>query len=332
MKLRTILLSALTLCTINVNAVVLKLATAAPDGNSWLKEMRAAGDRIKATSAGRVELKFYPGGVMGDATAVLRKIKLGQLHGGAFTGGELSVVNPDAAVYGLPFMFRSLEEVNAARVKLDPMVRLGFAAKGMLVPGISNGGFVYLFSSKPIASIEQVKATKVWVPAGDQASRLAFEAGAIAPVQLAIQDVYTSLQTGLIETIGNTPFGLIAFQWHTKVKHMADVPVSFAIGMMAIDKATVEKLSAEDQALVNKEIGVAFANLDLINAKDNGNARETLKKVGIVFDAPNADQLAAWRAMGAKAVQQMMTQGMLSKAALESVNLTVMQYRAMQPK
>ena len=52
---------------------------------------------IKTKTADRVEIKYYPGGVMGDEPAVLRKIKIGQLQGGAFTGGELSAVDQGCA-------------------------------------------------------------------------------------------------------------------------------------------------------------------------------------------------------------------------------------------
>ena len=70
-------------------AQVLKIATIAPEGSGWMREMRASAAELKERTAGRVELKFYPGGVMGNSVAVLRKMKLGQLHGGAFVGAEL---------------------------------------------------------------------------------------------------------------------------------------------------------------------------------------------------------------------------------------------------
>jgi TRAP-type C4-dicarboxylate transport system substrate-binding protein len=54
-------------------ATQIKIATVAPDGTAWMREMRAAGEAIKKSTDGRVELKFYPGGVMGDAATVLRK-------------------------------------------------------------------------------------------------------------------------------------------------------------------------------------------------------------------------------------------------------------------
>ena len=83
---------------------VLKIATLAPDGTVWMKEMRAAGAEIGKRSAGRIELKFYPGGVMGNDATVLRKIQIGQLQGGAVTTLTLSRIYPDTQLYGLPLV------------------------------------------------------------------------------------------------------------------------------------------------------------------------------------------------------------------------------------
>ena len=120
-------------------ADTLKIATVAPDGTAWMREMRAGADAVKQRTEGRVELKYYPGGVMGDPDTVLRKIKIGQLQGGAFTGGEISGVAPDAQLYSLPFLFRDQAEVDAVRAKLDDRVRANFEAGGFVALGLSGG-------------------------------------------------------------------------------------------------------------------------------------------------------------------------------------------------
>src|SRR6185295_15689388 len=79
---KTLSILAIALATGAANAAAIKIATVAPDGTAWMKEMRATGDAIKTKTEGRVEMKFYPGGVMGDDATVLRKMKIGQLQGG----------------------------------------------------------------------------------------------------------------------------------------------------------------------------------------------------------------------------------------------------------
>src|SRR4029078_3511321 len=127
-------------------ATVIKIATVAPDGTAWMREMRAGADAVKKRNDGRVEIKYYPGGVMGDEPSVLRKIKIGQLQGGAFTGGEFSQTNKDAQIYSIPFLFKNLDEVDKVRAQLDPMFKKSFESSGFEAVAISGGGFAYLMS------------------------------------------------------------------------------------------------------------------------------------------------------------------------------------------
>ena len=69
---------------------VIKIATIAPEGSSWMRELRTAAAEVQAGAQGRVQVKFYPGGVMGSDSVVLRKMRLGQLQGGVLTSSELA--------------------------------------------------------------------------------------------------------------------------------------------------------------------------------------------------------------------------------------------------
>jgi TRAP-type C4-dicarboxylate transport system substrate-binding protein len=87
------------------NAADIKIATVAPDGSRWMQQMRAGAEEVNARTSGRVTLKFYPGGVMGNDAQVLRKIRIGQLQGGAFTAGGLGERYPALNLYGIPLLF-----------------------------------------------------------------------------------------------------------------------------------------------------------------------------------------------------------------------------------
>ena len=290
-------------------ATTIKIATVAPDGTAWMREMRAGGDAIKAHTSDRVQIKYYPGGVMGDEPAVLRKIKIGQLQGGAFTGGELSQLVKDAQIYSLPFLFKTQDEVDKVRVQLDPLLKKSFEQAGFEAVGISGGGFAYLMSVKDIRNKDDLKAAKVWVPQGDRIAEAGFKASGVTPIPLPLADVYTSLQTGLIDTVANTPAGAIAFQWHTKLKHMVDLPLTYVVGILVIDKKTLDGLSVDDRKTVNDEIGTAFARLEKINRDDNAQARGALEKQGVAIFKPNADEAKSWETVGETARKELIGQG-----------------------
>jgi TRAP-type transport system periplasmic protein len=294
-------LFALALATSASAATTIKIATIAPDGTAWMKEMRAAGEAIKKATEDRVELKFYPGGVMGDNATVLRKIKIGQLQGGAFTGGEASAITKDAEIYTVPFLFRSQDEVDKVRAKVDPLIKDSVRKAGFELLGVSGGGFAYLMSTKDIKTRDDLKSAKVWVPQGDDIAALTFKTAGVTPVPLPLSDVYTSLQTGLIDTAANTPAGAIAFQWHTKIKHVVDMPIIYVVGELVVDKKTFDSLSAADQKVVTDQIAATFDKLDKLSRTDNASARDALKAQGITFFAPDDAEKKRWEGVGADA-------------------------------
>ena len=85
--------------TDNALAVRLKIATLTPEGSMWMEKMRKGAIKVAKATDNRVQFKFYPGGVMGDDKAVLRKIRIGQLHGGAVVSGSLSRFFPANQLY-----------------------------------------------------------------------------------------------------------------------------------------------------------------------------------------------------------------------------------------
>ncbi|TPD54585.1 MAG: C4-dicarboxylate ABC transporter, partial [Thalassolituus maritimus] len=183
------------------HAATLKIATLAPDGTSWMKVMRQAAADIKTETEGRVKIKYFPGGVQGSDKSVLRKMRIGQLQGGAVATGSLINISPASQIYNLPFTFRTLEEVRAIREEFDPYIVSELAKKGYVVLGISEAGFAYMMSDEPIRTSDDARKQKVWVPEGDLIGETTFENGGVEPISLPLSDVYTSLQTGLIDTI-----------------------------------------------------------------------------------------------------------------------------------
>lgn len=262
-------------------AAEIKVATIAPDGSHWMKEMRAGARLIKQMTGGRVEMKFYPGGIMGGDAQVLRKIRIGQLQGGAFTSGGLAARYNGLNIYGIPLMFRSLDEVDYVRKRLDPKIAAGLRKAGFVSFGFVEGGFANLLSKEPIRSIDDLRRKKVWVPEGDHISYLAMQAVGLSPVVLPVTDVLTGLETGLISVTAASPVATLVLQWHTKVKYMTELPVSYSMGVFAISAKTFMSLSPADRKVVRDVMTRVMHGLDRDARKDNADARKVLYQSGI---------------------------------------------------
>ena len=309
-------------------AASLKIATLAPDGTSWMKEMRAAGKRIEAQTEGRVKLKFYPGGVMGNHQTVLRKMRIGQLHGGAFSAGEVVQIYPDMHLYSLPFLFRSEDEVRYVRETLDPLLIKGLEERGLVSAGIIGGGFAYIMSEKRIANASDLKGRSVWVPEGDVVSYTGFEVAGVTPKALPLSDVYTGLQTGLLDTVVNTPVGAIAFQWHTKIRHMADLRLGYVSGVLAFDKKALKRVSEADQAIMQETLSEVAASLDALNRVDNEQALAALANQGIKIHAVPKDDLGRWELVGEETLERLLNEENLQLEYLDLLQSTLKSYRA----
>ncbi|MBT8421849.1 MAG: TRAP transporter substrate-binding protein DctP, partial [Gammaproteobacteria bacterium] len=161
---RVFLLACMGLLAVPAGALEIKIATVAPEGSEWMREHRAAGDTIRERTDGRVNFKFYGGGVMGNDKKVLRKIRIGQLQGAAFTTRGMAERYFDIVLYGLPFAFRSQDEVDYVRSKLDERLMTGLEEAGFISFGFAGGGFATFMSGDPIAEQADLEGKKIWVP------------------------------------------------------------------------------------------------------------------------------------------------------------------------
>lgn len=309
------------------SAQTLKIATLVPDGTSWMKEFRAAGETITERTGGRVKIKFYPGGVMGNYNAVLRKIQIGQLQGAAFSAGDLTSVYRDIEIYALPFLFRSYDEVDYVRERMDEHIVSGLDAGGFVTLGISEAGFAYLMSDSPVSTVDELKRKKVWVPDNDVLGKAVFQTAGVAPVPLPVADVYTGLQTGLVDTFVGLPTAVIAFQWHTKAKYFMDEPLLYLIGLLVVQKKAFSKLSVDDQAIVREVFAASMDGLNAAARSDDANAKDALRNQGIEFLQPDPAELQRWQEIAVKTVAKLRADGVYSGQNLDRVQSLVEECR-----
>lgn len=312
-----------------VHAATLKIATLSPDGSLWMTKMRAGAADIKTRTEGRVEFKFYTGGTMGTDKAVLSKIRIGQLQGGAVTGGSLAEAARDIQVYSLPLKFRSFDEVDAVRGKMDPGLSRQLEEGGFVNFGFAEGGFAYAMSKNaPVTSVAILRKQRVWIPDNDHQSEAAMKVFQVAPVPLSLADVLPSLQTGIIDTVASSPIAAVALQWHTQVKYFTDLPLSYFVGTLAIDKKAFAKLAPADQAVVREVMGRVFHEIDQQNRKDNVSAYAALLKQGIKPVKPSAAEVADWERNGQLATAQMIKDGIVSAASAQQLDTLLAAARA----
>jgi TRAP-type C4-dicarboxylate transport system substrate-binding protein len=305
----TICLTLLTLfCVAPLQAApkyLFKVATLAPAGSVWIEQFDKFAASITKETGGEVAFRIYPGGVMGDDQAMIRKMRVGQLQGGGFTMTGISMQVPDFRVLGIPFLFESYDEVDYVRNGLMPDFIQRFRDNNLEIVALTEVGFIYAMSTKPVDSYIKFKETKNWSPTGDPISEAFMKTLGITPTSLTIPDVLSSLQSGLVETVYNSLYGSIVMQWFTKARYIVDFPYGYAYGVFALDAKKFNKLPPAHQEIIHKAASTYFPILLAETRKSNEESHKVLKERGNTFLTLDKETIGILREKRDLAMKQM---------------------------
>ena len=310
-------------------AATYKIATISPDGLSWMKQLRAGVKQIESATDGRVKFKIYPGGVQGDDQTVLRKMRIGQLHGGVLAAGSLTRFYPDLQIYNLPLQFQSYEEVDYIRKEMDQMITDGLAEAGIVSFAFSETGFAYLLTQEPVRTVADLKGLKAWIPDNDPIAAELIKSFDVSPIPLGITDVLAGLQTGLIDAVMAPPAVVLALQWHNHVSYMTDLPLVYIYSMLAMDSKAYQRISDEDKLVVRAVVDSMFLKMDSENRTDNERAYQAIKSIGI--EAIVADNTDEWRAVADGSIEKLIGSGKITPEAVRLYLANLQKYRNGSP-
>ena len=310
-----------------VIAQTLKIATIAPEGSSWMNDMRAGAKVIGEHTSGRVKIKYYSGGVQGNDKQVMRKMRTGQLHGGAFTSGALNKFQKDADMFAMPLLFNSVDEVRFVRENMDAEIRQRLEDAGYVNFGFAGAGFAYMMSNRPLATLADLKGQKVWIPEGDPVGFAALKTLGIAPVIMPITDVMTGLQTDLLDSVAVPPVGALVFQWHTRLNYISDLPLAYVYAALLIDKRAFSRLTEEDQRIVRDVMEGIYRKFNQYGVTDNREALQALLNNGLELIEPDTSELDQWRGIVNASHRRLAEDGTFDVNLLDQMQGLIQEFR-----
>ncbi len=285
--------------------VVLKIGTLAPEGSIWTKAFRDISQELEQKTGKQVSLRVFPGGVQGDEEDMLRKIKVGQLQGGFFTGGGLGLIFKDIKILSIPFLFENYNEVDAVMAKESGFLEKGFWDNGYKIMGWGENGFIYLLSKEPIKSAADLKKGKVWIWEDTAIGKAVFKEVGVNPVPLGIPDVLVSLQTGMIDTVYASPLAAISMQWFTRVSYLTNLPLSYSVGALVMQKTALDKIPTAQRGLVEEIFKRHLEPMKGLVRQENQKALGVMTKQGIKIVTPAARDTKELRASVFKAMDSL---------------------------
>lgn len=162
--------------------------------------------KLKELSGGKMNINQFPGAQLGQEPQMLQKMRAGDIDFVITSTANASTVAPQAGVFSLHFIFR--DQAHLTKALADPAIAQEFRAmvkdsvQGAQVLGLLTMGLRSMYGKKEVKSIDDIKGQKVRVQA-TKTEDTHFPAYGAQTVHLPFGEVYTSLQTGVVNIAEN---------------------------------------------------------------------------------------------------------------------------------
>jgi len=152
---------------------------------------------------------------------------------------------------------------------------------GYVLLGWAEVGFIHVFTNTLVSKPADLKSLKLWTWEGDPIAQAAFEALDLSPIPLSLENVLTSLQTGLLDSYYAPPYAALVLQWYTRTKYMINVPLANSSGAVMLSKKYYDALPEDLQEILMRNGRAAFRKLTELSREENKQAIEEFKKRGM---------------------------------------------------
>ena len=274
--------------------VIVKMATLAPKGTEWHGMLVELGQEWKAITRGKVQLKIYPGGIIGDERDMVRKMRIGQIHAAAITAEGLSEITPEFGGYFVPLAYQSSEDVQKVTEVLKPSFDQGLMEKGFKMLNLSEVGWVYWFSTEVIEEPKDLKKMKFFTWAGDFKWEQAWKKAGFNPVALASTDIISSLQTGLINTLPTMPIYALAQQSFGIANQMLDLKWGVLMAGIVIDLETWNRIPKKYHNELMQSVNTIQEKYSDLNSDSESKAILAMKQYGLKINKISDYQKDMW--------------------------------------
>ena len=237
-----VLLIAYLACAVSAPSQSVKIGSLAPPGSPWDDNLRKLAAEWARLSEGAVSLTVYAGGVAGDESDMIRKMRIGQLSAGLLTVSGLNLIYSGMLALSLPFLIESDGELACVLEEIKPFFEQKLADKGFVVLGWTLGGWVYFFAKNPVITPDDLRAQRFWVWDADEAMVEAWQELGFVVSSLPSTDLLVGLQTGMIEALATSPLIAASNQWFGVASHMSDMKYAPLYGALVVSRAAWRRI------------------------------------------------------------------------------------------
>ncbi len=289
------------ICPLIAAPVQIKLATVVPATSPWHKALLEMGKAWDEGTAGRVRLTVYPGSADTEATILTQmRPAFEQYQASYMSNIGLTGLDDAFNVLGIPFFFESDEEVRAVQQKLAPILEQRLQAKGLHLLAWGTGGWVQLFSKRPLSTLADVKKAKLFTSKGNTRWVSWYMKNGFHPVELVPASIpeQLKLSPGLIDTALYVPWLASNYQVFRDARYMLDLPVAPLSGALIVSSAVWERIASADRATVTAAAAALEEKVFRDVPKGDAEAIRSMQERGLTAIALGARAAGEFRSAG----------------------------------
>jgi TRAP-type C4-dicarboxylate transport system substrate-binding protein len=239
----------------------LRLASIAPDGTGYAREMRAFAREVESESFGRLKIKLYFGAIAGDELEMDARVKRGQLDGAASAGMMCERLSPSMRVMRMPGLFGDRDEATQVLGRLKPIVDPEFQQNGYVNLGLVMVGPAIIFSRYPTQTIAELNKQRFWAWDADRMMQRLFPMFGLNTVQLPIYEAARAYDEGRHDGFTGPPSAALAFQWSSRARYYIDLEIAYITGCVVVSTTAWDSLPEELRTIVRSAMAKAAARL-----------------------------------------------------------------------
>ncbi len=277
--------------------VVWKATDVHPLGYPTVEAIVRMGKKIETATNGRISIQMFPSMQLGGEKEMIEQAQIGALQIARISVGAMGPVVDDLNVFNLPFVFRDeahMRKVIDGPIGQELIERMSNGPGSRLIAlGWMDAGTRNVYAKKAVTKPEDLKGMKIRMM-GNPLFVETMNAMGGNGVAMGFNELYSALQTGVVDGAENNPPTLLAQSHYTVSKVYSLTGHLIIPEIFVFSKRSWEALSKEDQALVKKVSAEAQIEQRKLWDAYVGDAETKLKAAGVQFVA--ADKPAFYKA------------------------------------
>jgi tripartite ATP-independent transporter DctP family solute receptor len=238
---------------------------------------------VESRSGGKIIIEVYPHSQLGGERDIAEGIRLGSIDMGEISCSALSGLIRQAGIFNLPYLFRTKEHaVSTVEGPIGKNFSENVLGKiGLRGLGFNHHGYRHVFTNgRKVKELADLKGLKIRIQE-DPIQRDTWETLGASPVPIPYPELYTSLQTGVIDAAEQPPGSILSMRFYEVSKVLIMTSHLYQVSPILINKKVYEKLDADSQKIVHSS-GVEAAKFQREAMwAYNDNAVDELKKLGM---------------------------------------------------